>query len=153
LVLASSSFGLFNTYFSPIIDNGNAQVTYKTWQSLKWFYDNKSPLITTTLDQLTHRAPEALYGKDVILPSKVGKYRDAPVRLNYLDNLKLKDFLKNDFYLVLNERELAVKKIISPNSGYFTLDDLTQVRQDSNNFMIYSSYDNDIFLVNTGNQP
>lgn len=147
-IFVSSIVGVFNTYYSPLIDNGDIQVPYSSWRSQEWFHANKIDMYTMAFEQTTERARDVIYGRDSPKPYQVYFYFRVPERLNYTDSTELKDIIDRNFYTIISSRIQAVKNIISPNSGLFHLADLNKIYVDNNNHLIYSSAANDhIFLI------
>lgn len=146
-IIISAIIGMFNVYFSPIIDYGDAQVTYSEWQSMEWFYKYKVSYLTIGFDQLPKRYPDAVYGTDSSKPAAVGSFEEIPPRLGYDSNLSLKDTIKLNYYLVINEREKIVKKELRPNVGVYTIEDLKRVSSDNGVQFVYTSQRTDICFI------
>ena len=147
VILASAILGVFNTYFSPIIDSGDAQVTRGEWGSMEWYLANKANYRTFYFDQLPVRAPHLYYGKDAPQPKSVGFYSGLAEHLGYDAGPSLKDTLPMRGYLVITEREMTIKKLLTPNSGSYTLEDLKRVYSDPGADLIYTCQGTDIIFV------
>jgi hypothetical protein len=130
IILVSSTLGVLNTFFSPLIDSGDAQVTRSEWQSMEWYLKYKANFRTFFLDQLPVRASHYYYGKDAPKPSSVGFFSDAAEYLRHDIGLSLKDTLPMRGYVVITDREMVITRMLHPTSGAYTLEELNRVFTD-----------------------
>ena len=148
IILVSTIIGVFNTYYSPIIDSGDVQVTRSEWQSMEWFLSYKGPFRTFIFDQLPERAPDAFYGVDSPKPSSTGYFYSIPVHLGYEENSRPGNILPGDDYLVIDEGARVVKKMLHPTVGAYTAEEMDRVYSDKDFSFIYSSGGTDIAFIN-----
>lgn len=146
VIFISTFIGILNTFFSPIIDNGDVQVTRAEWYSLRWFISHKIALRTFTFSQLPERATDGILGTDAARPSSVGYFYDVPEHMGYDKSDSAKDTMDNS-YIVIGEGEKAIKQQINPTSGKYTLEEMYRLYSDPAISLVYSCRGTDILLV------
>ncbi|MCK4731337.1 MAG: hypothetical protein KAT65_02665, partial [Methanophagales archaeon] len=125
------------------------QVTEMDFDGMEWFFEHKNSDSTFYFNQLTFRAPHAIFGHESPKPKTVGRFSQVPLHLGYEDNNTLAYSFNFDAYMVISESVKAVKTKLWPDVGRFTLSDLNKMSFDPAIDKIYFNGGLEIWRVST----
>ena len=147
IIIFSVIIGVFSVYSSPHIRSANTQVTRMQWSGLEWFFDHKTSSSTIYLEEITERAPAAIFGLEALEPESVGAFYISEQHFGYDDTETLARAFSAHVYIVISERNRSIYTILWPDVGRYTLDDFDRLNFDPALSKVYHNGDLEIWRV------
>lgn len=140
--------GIFTVYSSPYTMSASTQVTRMQWNGLEWFFHNKTDSPTIYLEEITRRAPVAIFGTELLSKQSVGSFFIGEEHFGYDVSDTLGHLYSSpDIYIVISERNRAIYTVLWPDTGHYSLNDFERLKSDPTLSLVYYNGDLEIWVI------
>lgn len=151
MLMVSTIIGVFSVYPAPNNGQVNLQGTEDIIIGMDWFIQNKNLNYTLTLNEIPMRSLQFINGYEKTTPyikiNNYGNFYKSRPNIGYNQEKRNLGELYTEKPYILIDNQIKSQKIIKPNSGDYTKNDLNQMNIDNTLNLIYSNNGLEIWKV------